>query len=85
MQTENEIRQKKNLTISEAVGFSILLMGTVLAFWSNTQTRLALLELSQRNAESDRTRIEFKIDKMNLKIDDMKDGISEIRIIQKSK
>ena len=81
MSYQSEIaKHKRTITIAEAIGFSVVVLGTVLAFWSNTQTRLALLELNQHNIELDRSRIELKLDKINMKIDDVKDVISEIKI-----
>ena len=83
---ETQAKQaKRAVTIAEVIGFAILLLGTVLGFWSNTQTRLTVLEMQMKNSDADRSRIENKIDRINLKMDDMNDKVSEIKVITQTR
>ena len=84
-QQAESVKQKRAPTMGETIGIAVILMGAILAFWSNTQTRLALLEMNQRNADLDRGRIELKLDKINMKMDDKKDAINEINITTQQK
>lgn len=86
MQTQNrEMKQTRALTIAEGIGFAIVILGCVLGFWSNTQTRLTVLEMQMKSGDADRTRIELKIDKLGGKIDDVSDKVYEIKVITQGK
>ncbi len=59
----------RNITIGEAITLSFVIIGSGLIFWSNTLSRLSVLENNQRNGDIDRGRIEIKIDRLNDKLD----------------
>jgi flagellar biosynthesis/type III secretory pathway M-ring protein FliF/YscJ len=78
---EDSLQNKKQVTIAQLIGFAITVVGSMLVFWSNTQTRLTVLEMQMKSSDIDRGRIENKIDRLNLKSDDMSDKLSEIKAI----
>ena len=85
MAETTERQNKRAVTIAEVIGFVIVIMGTVIGFWSNTQTRLTVLGMQMKNSDADRSRIENKIDRINLKMDDMNDKVSEIKVITQTR
>ena len=56
---------KREVTVSELIGFTIIILGAIFGFWMNTNVRLAVLENDSENIKS--LFIELKQDSKEIK------------------
>lgn len=70
---------KRSLTLGEAIATFILLLGTIIGFYVNTQVRLGALEMRQNVVEINQTKNDGNFDKINDKLDRITEQIGNMR------
>lgn len=68
-------------TAAQFWGAMVAIGGFGIMFWSTTLTRLTVLEMKSNNGDSDKGRMENKIDKMSMDFIDLKSNVIVIRAI----
>jgi predicted negative regulator of RcsB-dependent stress response len=70
---------KRSLTLGEAIATFILLLGTVIGFYVNTQVRLSALEMRQNTYENLMNKADQNFEKVNDKLDRITEQIGSMR------
>lgn len=79
-QQQYPVQKKRLVSIAEAIGFAISLLGIIIVFYTQTQVRLNSLELRMGEKEkSDQIFID-QFDKINNKLDRMQLEIFDIKL-----
>lgn len=76
---------KRSLTLGEAITTGILLLGIVIGFYVNVQVRLQALELRVETFEQVTNRMDASFDKVNGKLDGIKDELGTMKVAIASK
>ncbi len=74
----NESKERRSVSIAELLGFSAIIIGSILMFWKTTDIRLSALELRMNEKEKTDQQISDKLDKLQ-------DGINDVRLTLKDK
>lgn len=69
---------KRSITVAELIGFGIMVLTFIVAFYINTNTRLSALEFQTSSSLKAMDRIDTKLENLN-------EGQSEIKIIIQNK
>ncbi len=80
---EQDKPQKTIIAFTQAQfwGAMVAIGGFGIMFWSTTLTRLTVLEMKSNNGDSDKGRMENKIDKMSMDFIDLKSNVIVMRNI----
>lgn len=80
---EQEKPQKTIIALTQPQfwGAMVTVVGFGIMFWSSTLTRLTVLEMKSNSGDSDKGRMENKIDKMSMDFIDLKSNVVVIRTI----
>lgn len=80
MEQVQQQAKKRLISVAEALGFAITLVGIIIVFYTQTQVRLNSLELRMSDKEkSDQIFID-QFDKINTKLDKMQLEIFDIKL-----
>ena len=69
---------KRNITVAELIGFGIMGLTFIIAFYINTNTRISALEFQTNSSIKVMDRIDTKLENLN-------EGQNEIKIIIQNK
>lgn len=72
--------KKRVVSIAEALGFAITLLGVIIVFYTQTQVRLGSLELRMSDKEKSDQLFLDQFDKLNSKLDRMQLEIFDIKL-----
>jgi hypothetical protein len=78
METIEESKLRRSITLGEVLAVSVIIIGSVLLFWKTTDIRLSELELRMNLKEQ-------KDQVINDKLDKLQDGINDVRLTLKDK
>jgi peptidoglycan hydrolase CwlO-like protein len=76
---------KRSITLGELVTASILLIGTILGFWINTNVRLSALEINKQTQDSNYNEARQSFKEIGNKLDKLNDGQNEIKVSLQNK
>lgn len=77
---EQQQTKKRLVSVAEALGFAITLLGVIIVFYTQTQVRLNSLELRMGEKEKSDQLFIDQFDKINNKLDKMQLEIFDIKL-----
>lgn len=76
---------KRSITLGELITACLVVVGSVISFWISTNVRLSALEINKELQDKNYNDTKISFDKINGKLDELKDGQGDIKIVLERK